>query len=314
MSPAEQDRIVAARSEARHGDFGFVTLPELPTVDGLISPAEERYLYWLTSSMYAEEGAIVELGSWFGRSAIALGAGLRDSGRSTPLHCFDRFRWNPAFSSSITIADVRLPDGGDFMPYFLANVEPVYPHVVVTKTTIDELQWDGGPIEILFIDAPKSFADLTRTLFVFAPHLAVGRSLVIMQDFFFTPAYPISLCVAMMGDSIRLVHTVAGASTAAFVLERPLPDRVVPDAWKYWAMSDEHVVERWHALIAKLPQDEKSLLDPALAFYYLDRGKLDKARAHLRQIEFSSFGQKRLEFLRDSDSWGPRVAQMLEPQ
>ena len=164
--------------------------PELPTVDGLISAAEQRYLYWLTSSMYAEEGAVVELGSWFGRSAIALGAGLRDSGRSTPLHCFDRFRWNPAFASSIKIADVRLPDGGDFIPYFLSNVLPVYPHVHATKTTIEELEWDGGPIEILFVDAPKTFADLTKTLLVFGPHLTVGRSLVVLQDFFFTPAYP----------------------------------------------------------------------------------------------------------------------------
>ena len=248
MSPEEQNQIVADRSQPMHGDFGFVQLPELPTVDGLISAAEQRYLYWLTSSMYAEEGAVVELGSWFGRSAIALGAGLRDSGRSTPLHCFDRFRWNPAFAGSIKIADVRLPDGGDFIPYFLANVLPVYPHVHATKTTIDELEWDGGPIEILFVDAPKSFADLTRTLLVFGPHLTVGRSLVVLQDFFFTPAYPISMTVAAMADSVRLVHTVSGSSTAAFVLERPLPTDVVPNEWKYWEMSDDHVEELWNGL------------------------------------------------------------------
>jgi hypothetical protein len=311
MAPEDRDRIVAARSQPRRGDFGFATLPELPRVDGLISPAEERYLYWLTSSMYAEEGAIVELGSWFGRSAIALGAGLRDSGRSTPLHCFDRFTWKSAFSDSITVADVRLPDGGDFMPYFLANVRPVYPHVVATKTTIDELRWNGGPIEILFIDAPKTFADLTRTLFVFGPHLTPRRSLVIMQDFFFTPAYPISLCVAMMGDSIRLVHTVAEASSAAFVLERPLPDHV-PASWKYWAMRDERLTERWTEFVAKLPEDERSLVDPALAFYFFDKGELERAGEHLRGIRFSAFGQKRIDFLHESDAWGPRVAKMLE--
>ncbi len=311
MSAAEQDHIVTERSQPRHSDFGFVQLPELPTVDGLISAAEQRYLYWLTSSMYVEEGAVVELGSWFGRSAIALGAGLRDSGRSTPLYCFDRFRWNPTFASSIKIADVRLPDGGDFIPYFLANVLPVYPHVHATKTTIEALEWDGGPIEILFVDAPKTFADLTKTLLVFGPHLTVGRSLVVLQDFFFTPAYPISMTVATMADSVRLVHTVSGASTAAFVLERPLPTDVVPDEWKYWEMSDDRVEELWDGLVAKLPDEEKSLLEPALAFYYFDQGKIDKARDHMSRIEFSTFGQRRLDFLSNSSAWGPRVATML---
>jgi hypothetical protein len=176
MSPAEQDRIVAARSGARHGDFGFVTLPDLPS-RRRPDLARRGALRVLADVLDVRRGrSDRRAGELVRRSAIALGAGLRDSGRSTPLHCFDRFRWNPAFSSSITIADVRLPDGGDFMPCFLANVEPVYPHVGVTKTTIDELPWDGGPIEILFIDAPKSFADLTRTLFVFRSHLTVGQS------------------------------------------------------------------------------------------------------------------------------------------
>jgi methyltransferase family protein len=313
MSPDEQDRIVAERSQPRHSDFGFVDFPRLPVVDGLISAAEQRYLYWLTSSMYSEEGAVVELGSWFGRSAMALGAGLRDSGRTSTLHCFDRFRWNPKFSDSVTVADVKaLPDGADFMPFFQANVSQVYAHVRATKTTIDELEWRDLPVELLFIDAPKTFADLTRTLFVFGPYLTVGRSLVILQDFFFTPAYPISMTVAAMGDGARLVHTVTGTSTAAFVLDSPLPTRGVPKGWKYWTKSDDAVERSWRQLIAAIPDEQKSLLDPALAFYFLDRGKPDRARHHMRQIEFSTSGLKRLEFLRSSSAWGPRVAAMLD--
>ena len=64
-------------------------------------------------------------------------------------------------------------------------------------------------------------------------------------------------------------------------------------------------------LVAKLPDEEKSLLEPALAFYYFDQGKIDKARAHMSRIEFSTFGQRRLDFLRNSSAWGPRVATML---
>lgn len=311
MTPAERERIVAERSQPRHGDFGFVRLPDLPTVDGLISPGEERYLYWLTSSMFTDEGAVVELGSWFGRSAIALGAGLRDSGRTTALHCFDRFLWREQFSNTPMIADVQLPDGGDFMPYFLSNVIPVYPHVQATKTTIDELKWDGPPIELLFIDAPKSFADLSTTFLTFGEHLTVGRSLLILQDFFFAPAFPIAMTVAAMADNLKLVHTVEGASTAAFIVERPLPSGEVPPSWKYWELSDDALEDRWWSLIAQIPGEQRSLVEPALAFYYLERGKPDKARDRMSQIQFSELGRKRLDFLRSTSAWGERVSKLL---
>lgn len=311
MEPQDSDRIVAERSQPRHGDFGFVQLPDLPTVDGLISPGEERYLYWLTSSMYTDDGAIVELGSWFGRSAIALGAGLRDSGRDTPLYCFDRFMWREQFAKPKMIADFDLPDGGDFMPYMVANVRPVYPNVQVTKTTIDELQWNGGPIELLFIDAPKSFADLSTTFHAFGPHLTVGRTLLILQDFFFAPAFPIAMTVAAMGDDLRLVHTVEGASTAAFVVQRPIPAGPTPAAWKYWEMKDDVIEAKWAALMAQIPEEQRSMAEPALPFYYLERGKEKKARKRMSEISFSDLGRRRLDFLRSTPAWGDRVRTLL---
>jgi hypothetical protein len=212
----------------------------------------------------------------------------------------------------VKIAKVTLPEGGDFKPYFLENVVQVYPHVDATKTTIEELTWDRGPIELLFIDAPKTFADLSRSLLTFGPDLSVGRSLLILQDFFFTPAYPIALTVACMSESVELVHTVSGSSTAAFVLRSALPTDV-PHGWRYWELNDARLVERWQRLLGKLPDDQKSLLDPALAFYYLDRGRVADAKRHMQQINFSEFGRRRIDFLRSTTAWGPRVTTMLEP-
>ena len=122
------------------------------------------------------------------------------------------------------------------------------------------------------------------------------------------------MTIAAMADSVRLVHTVSGSSTAAFVLEAQLPAAVVPDSWKYWEMSDDAIEGLWRRLIATMPDEQKSLLDPALAFFYLDRGKVAEAKRHISQIEFSTSGRKRLEFLQGSTAWGPRVAAMLEPQ
>jgi hypothetical protein len=88
------DPHVRRRLDKRFVTFGESAAPPLPEVPSLISPREQHYLYWLTSQAYSGQGAVVELGSFLGSSAIALGAGLRDSGFDSRLWCFDRFKWS----------------------------------------------------------------------------------------------------------------------------------------------------------------------------------------------------------------------------
>src|SRR5204863_8938324 len=52
-----------------------------------------------------------------------------------------------------------------------------------TKAELLTAEWHGGPIEILFVDAAKSWTLLNAILRVFGPHLEPGRSRVILQDF-----------------------------------------------------------------------------------------------------------------------------------
>src|SRR6185369_14134011 len=89
----EQALRLAERQRPRFSDFSDVKLPSLPDVPGMISEAEGRYLYWLTSQTYTGRGTVVEVGTWLGRSTIHLAAGLRDAGHPDALHCFDQFLW-----------------------------------------------------------------------------------------------------------------------------------------------------------------------------------------------------------------------------
>jgi hypothetical protein len=298
------------RSRARHSGFDDVALPSLPATDGLINPSEERYLYWLASEAYSGEGALVEVGSWFGRSAMCLGAGLRDAGFSTPLFCFDRFEWKAAFDAFDMIADVDLPDGGDFMPYMERNVRPVYDHVEITKSDVADIDWTGGDIEILFVDAPKNFAEFSMLLLKFGRSLIGGRSLIVLQDYFYSPAYPLALTMASLGDQVRLVHTVTGSSSAAFALERPMTDEVVPPSWRYWELSDDAIRELWHETIDAIPEAQRSLLEPGLAFYFLDRKKPRLARQYFATIEFSDLGRHRWDFLRKQPGLARRIERL----
>src|SRR5258708_7281370 len=81
-----------------NSDYTKVTLPSLPQVPTLTTDNERAYLYWLVKERYEGRGVVVEVGTWFGASAYALAAGLRDLANgavSSPptLYCFDRFRF-----------------------------------------------------------------------------------------------------------------------------------------------------------------------------------------------------------------------------
>src|SRR5262245_37306529 len=73
--------------------YDDVVLPPLPPVPGMVTDAECRYLYWLASTHYRGRGAVVEVGTWLGRSTLHLAAGLRDAGFPEALDCYDQYVW-----------------------------------------------------------------------------------------------------------------------------------------------------------------------------------------------------------------------------
>ncbi len=273
--------------------FVDVALPELPEVDGLISPQEQRYLYWLTSTQFEGRGRVVEIGTWFGRSTLALGAGLRDAGHAGEMTSFDKFEWKSTFDAFDLMADVDLPDGGDFMPYMVANIESTLPGHDVRKADVADIEWTDGPIEILFVDAPKNYQDFSACIRAFGGSVAPD-ALLVLQDFFYSPGYPIAMLTMMLGDRVEMVHTVSEASTASFVVRGEL----TTEATEYWRTPIPELIERWREFVARFPQAQQSMLDPCMAFHLLDRGDAEAARNYFSTIEFSDVGQRRWEFLR----------------
>src|SRR5258705_14025525 len=79
LSPAQRSRL-ECRNRFAVLDLSQLTLPALPDVPGMINETEARYLYWLTSQAYAGAGAVVEVGTWLGRSTLHLAAGLQEAG------------------------------------------------------------------------------------------------------------------------------------------------------------------------------------------------------------------------------------------
>ncbi|MGE0144875.1 MAG: hypothetical protein AB7I19_16260 [Planctomycetota bacterium] len=192
---------------------------ELPgairAIPRMLTDEEAKYLTWVTATQCTGFGAVVDLGPWLGGSSAALAEGLRHRGASTPVHCFDLFRWRPTYMERSSPRGLK--DGDDFMPAFLEATCAYSDHILAERMDLLDGHWDRGPIEILFVDAAKSWELWSAILRVFAPHLIPGRSRVIHQDFRHPWCHWLPLTMDSRPDAWRELESVEVGDTVTFV-------------------------------------------------------------------------------------------------
>jgi tetratricopeptide (TPR) repeat protein len=193
---------------------------EILAVPRMLSDEEARYLIWVTESQFTGCGAVVDLGPWLGGSSVALAEGLRRGGAPTPVHCFDLFEWRTAYMERSSPRGLK--DGDDFMPVFLDATRSHADRIVAERMDLLAGRWDRGPIEILFVDAAKSWELWSAILRVFGPHLVPGRSRVIHQDFRHPWCHWLPLTIDSRPDVWRELESVAVGDTVTFVPETNL--------------------------------------------------------------------------------------------
>jgi hypothetical protein len=155
---------------------------------------EENIPYFLARDYYSGAGEIVEIGSFLGASAFSFAKGLNGSATVTGrdrvgrLRCFDLFRYseNPMkrFLGDPELAQ-SMREGDDTLPLFNRYLAGYSDFVRPVQGDILEQRWDGGPIEILYVDVAHTEAIFDHILRHFFPHLIPGRSIVVHQDYGF---------------------------------------------------------------------------------------------------------------------------------
>lgn len=199
------------RSEV-HGD--------IRAIPRMLSDEEAKYLTWVTATQCIGFGAVVDLGPWLGGSSAALAEGLRRRGGSTLVHCFDLFEWRPNYMERSSPRGLK--DGDDFMPVFLAATRAYSDHILAERMDLLAGHWDRGPIEILFVDAAKSWELWSAILRVFGPHLVPGRSRVIHQDFRHPWCHWLPLTIDSRPDVWRELESVEVGDTVTVVPQTDL--------------------------------------------------------------------------------------------
>ena len=263
-------------SPERMDNFCEVSPRDIPKLPGMISEAEGRYLYWLTSEQYRGEGAVVEIGSWLGRSTTYLASGLRSSDVGAKLQCFDHFRWSKNWYYT---THIDMPDKADFLPIFLNNIGRYRDIIEVHRTAMRDLQWTGEPVEILFLDAPKRLRDISSVLRAFAKYLIPGISIMVWQDFLHGPSFEIPASMSSLYTYVRPLHVITSGSTVSFRVSRVFPERKVSKkALSFWHWSESFAKRVWEAWQVVVPEERRGLFRFGLAMLLHDIGEFKAAQ------------------------------------
>lgn len=241
----------------------------------------ERALYRDIATNYQGRGEVIEVGPWLGGTTEQICKGLQESCHSWRLKVVDRFVWTSAYERK---AQLGLPDGADFAPILATNLHSFAPTLDLLRSTVLELPSvdpAGGPIELLFVDAPKTWKTMAQLLRHYGPRLLPGSTLV-LQDFLHFPSHEIAW-LALWLDRLEAKMLVADGSTAAFHVAAPLGSEIPKDINELTA---SQLTSVWRRLQRVVPANRIHGLHVAMAGLMWQCGQLGSARDHLHSITY----------------------------
>jgi predicted O-methyltransferase YrrM len=149
------------------------------------SPAEIGLLYALARDHYTGAGDIVETGSFLGATTRALCEGLHQNERVdlkiARINCFDHFvHDNMNFEKYV---NGRVQAGASTLPAFAETLSGHLEKVNIFDVSPRTHCWNGRPIELLVLGSQRTPQTVATAAKEFFPHLAPGRSFVLVRDF-----------------------------------------------------------------------------------------------------------------------------------
>lgn len=232
------------------------------------------------------EGEIVDLGCWYGATTYCLARGLTQNTPATQhrrIEAFDLFVWEDwmrAAHESVKLPTTPSP-GQSFFPEVETLLAPYREIVRLHQQDLMTYESSQEPIELLFIDAMKSWPLAHKIATSFFPRLIPGVSIVVQQDFaFHSPlAATNHLIMWRLRDYFEWIHHVPQSGSVAFLTKKQIPADKLPDlSVESFTLADIH--EAYDYSLACVPAARgRPSVGAAKLLFLIERGYYEAALA-----------------------------------
>ncbi|MEO0370274.1 MAG: hypothetical protein AAF231_02360 [Pseudomonadota bacterium] len=232
------------------------TLGPAALVPTMLNIKEQSFYVWLCREWAKGGGAIVDLGSFAGGSAACLAEGVAQARRAQVVAGYDKFGlqdypgfkdrcakyWAVPPASESRFDPPQMPETAenDLLPLAELFLKPWGDGVLLKKCQIEEVTWEGGPIEVLVMDASKTAATTDRMSATFFPHLIPGRSIVVQQDLLWWQQPWIAAQMVLLSEYFVPVAYVPRYSVSFLCIKTPPAD--VMDGLRVADMRDGEII------------------------------------------------------------------------
>jgi hypothetical protein len=249
-------------------------------IPGMIEPGEQQMLTQLASEACAgAKGAIVEFGCFFGRSTACLvnGAAAHWAGAgSAPLvHAYDSFGCADAdgfapqvrgFARQQGLEHLLVREGGrlDFYPVYRHHLAAAEDSGLLrtTRTELRDARYEGGPIGLMHLDAPKFYSELKPILTRFFPHLTPGAAVVFQDHLYHWSATMIAAVQLLVEAGFLRLEGSRATALISRVERTPRAEDLLELDLAVAATSVAVLIDRNIAALGALPLDRPDIFLP----------------------------------------------------
>lgn len=268
---------------------------ELTDLMGMTSVDERLYYEKYSSVLFSGDGAIVDLGCWFGSTTISLAKGLKANNKvgksSKKIYAYDQFLWEEwmiPFVSDTKWKNYFKP-GDSFLIAFEEKIKKYKSFIVTRQADLTKEEWHDGQIEYLLVDAMKSWELLNSIQKNFYPSLIPGKSIVLHQDFVHYYTYWIHLLNFRLKEYFELADLRNYGCSLAFLLIKSIPSHILSKTYSLNDFSIEDIEAAFEYSLSLVLPESRGAIMAAKIMCYKDKEGDEVARTLLTKVKAEGF-------------------------
>lgn len=250
------------------------------TIKSMLSSLELALLFALAKDHWSGEGEIVDLGCLYGLTTRCFAEGLvrnarvPDAAKAHRIYAFDLFlAENYGYWSQAS----QTVHAGSWFSDFLSVNRNQLDSIVPCPGDLLHMNWGSNPIEILMVDASKSWDLNDWIVKKMFPRLISGKSVVVQQDLVHCLEYWLLITMEYFAEKFELIDTIYGSSAYYLCVASISQDEARVDLKALPFAEKERLLL---AAIARNRPSAQAALQGAYAKLLIDQG----LHAHARNV------------------------------